>query len=173
MPGFHLDTPSQDMGALAEHVRTRPDAVRSGHPQTSFAAVGKRAKEFMDVHDLDCHLGPRSPLGALYEADAQVLLLGVEYDVCIAFHLAEYRLARAVARRAYTCFVMRNGQRERLVFMAEHIYDYDFADLGAALAERTDAVATGRVGGGQAKVFDMRRAVDFAIGWMDGHRGPS
>nr|BFE70126.1 hypothetical protein GCM10020092_034270 [Actinoplanes digitatis] len=66
MPGFDAaSTESYEMGALAEYVRELPGAVRSAHPQTSFAAVGPRAAEWMSVHDLDCHLGERSPLGAL------------------------------------------------------------------------------------------------------------
>ena len=170
--GFDRDTPSQDMGALAEFVRRHPLAVRSGHPQTSFAAVGPRAEELMVIHDLECHLGERSPMAALYEADAQVLLLGVGYDVCIAFHLGEYRLSHPVARRAYTCFVMREGRRERVEFQAEDIYDDDFAELGADLA-REGRVRTGRVGTAEAAVFTMKAAVDFAIGWMDKHREPT
>jgi aminoglycoside 3-N-acetyltransferase len=33
--------------------------------------------------------GEHSPLARLEEVGAQVLLLGVGYDVCTAFHLAE------------------------------------------------------------------------------------
>ncbi|MFC6682248.1 AAC(3) family N-acetyltransferase [Nonomuraea ferruginea] len=50
-------TPSQGMGRLAETVRVLPEAVRSAHPQTSFAAVGARAAELMEGHDPRCHLG--------------------------------------------------------------------------------------------------------------------
>lgn len=171
MPGFDpQSTESQDMGALAEYVRRHPDAVRSGHPQTSFAAWGPKAGGFMRVHDLASHLGEQSPLAALYGTDAQVLLLGVEYDVCIAFHLAEYRLRVPVAWRAYTCFVMRDGRRERVVFDAPHIHDTDFARLGEALEKRVP-VRAGRVGRSKnSKIFDIRPAVDFAVEWMESNR---
>ena len=36
-------TPSYRMGRFAEHVRTHPQARRSDHPQTSFAAIGPGA----------------------------------------------------------------------------------------------------------------------------------
>ena len=69
-----------------------PVGGRSSHPQVSFAALGPGALDCTSVHDLDCHLGDRSPLGWLYAADAAILLLGVDYSACTAFHLAEYRL---------------------------------------------------------------------------------
>ena len=57
------DHPVAADGALAEYVRCAPGAVRSDHPQTSFAALGPRARQLTDGHDLTCHLGERSPLG--------------------------------------------------------------------------------------------------------------
>ena len=65
--------------------------MRSAHPQTSFAALGPKARELMNDHAVDCHLGECSPLGRLYEEGAWILLLGVGYATCSAFHLAEYR----------------------------------------------------------------------------------
>lgn len=48
MPAFDpLTTPCAAMGRLAESVRTAPGAVRSTHPQTSFAAIGRRAEELL------------------------------------------------------------------------------------------------------------------------------
>ncbi|NUK82726.1 AAC(3) family N-acetyltransferase, partial [Streptomyces lunaelactis] len=74
MPPFAPNSaPCRSMGALAECVRTTPGAVRSGHPQTSFAGLGFRAAELLGRHDPHCHLGERSPLAALYAADARIL----------------------------------------------------------------------------------------------------
>ena len=99
------------MGAFAEYLRTRPSASRSSHPQVSFAAIGPRARACTSVHDLDCHLGDRSPLGWLYAADAAILLLGVGYSACTAFHLAEYRLPGERPQRRYQCFTAEGGKR--------------------------------------------------------------
>jgi aminoglycoside 3-N-acetyltransferase len=88
MPGFDLHTtPAAGVGALAEYVRRQQGAIRSNHPQCSFAALGPDAAPLMERHHLDCHLGEESPLGALYDADASILLLGVGYASCTAFHL--------------------------------------------------------------------------------------
>lgn len=41
------ETPSSDMGVFAEHVRTRPGAVRSFHPFWSVAGIGPAAAEML------------------------------------------------------------------------------------------------------------------------------
>ena len=170
LPGFNPATsPAQGMGALAERVRRQPGAVRSGHPQTSFAALGPRAAALMAVHDLDCHLGERSPLGALYAADAKILLLGVGYAVCTAFHLAEYRLPQPPELRPHRCYLRRDAERIRLDFLAPHLDDSDFSRLGLEV-ERTGFVRTGLVGAAPSRLLPMRPAVDLAVEWMTGHR---
>lgn len=170
--GFEPTTPSYGMGALAEHVRSRPGAVRSTHPQTSFTALGPAAGDLMRIHDLDCHLGPRSPLGALYEADASVLLIGVGYDVCTAFHLAEYRAGQN-ATREYRCFIRVNGERKDHSFMALDLYDGDFDRLGKSLEAADASVRVGRVGRAECRLLSIRRSVDFAIDWMGVNRSTS
>jgi aminoglycoside 3-N-acetyltransferase len=139
------------MGAFAEHVRTRPGALRSAHPQTSFAALGPRAADCTSGHAPQCHLGERSPLGWLYGTDAAILLLGVGYDVCTAFHLAEYRVADGAAVRG------------------ADLDDRDFPQLGAALDAAFPPGAgprSWRVGRGASTRVDVRTAVDFAVKWL-------
>lgn len=123
-------TRTMGMGVIAETVRTRPSAVRSLHPQTSFTAVGLKEEELMDGHALDCALGERSPLKKLEEANAKVLLLGVGFEKCTAFHLAEYRLPGAVVKKNSFAIV---GEEER-VWMTVHdvaVSDEGFEELGA------------------------------------------
>jgi aminoglycoside 3-N-acetyltransferase len=172
MPGFDpAQTPSRGMGAFAEYLRTRPSAVRSHHPQASFAALGPRARACMSVHDLDCHLGDRSPLGWLYAADAAVLLLGVGYAACTAFHLAEYRLPWKPVQ-AYHCFTTEGGgRRVEWEFTAMAMDDCDFARLGAALEAITPGgLRRGRVGSGTGRMVPLRVAVDFGVKWLTTHR---
>ena len=172
MEGFEANTtPSRGMGRLAEYVRRLPESVRSAHPQTSFAALGPSASELMAVHDLDCHLGPRSPLGTLHERDGHVLLLGVGYEACTALHLAEYLRGDGPPRRAYRCYVKEGGRRRRLDFMAPDLNDRDFGRLGAALNEQ-DFVHSGRIGEANAVTVPLGATVAFAIRWMDRHRRP-
>lgn len=174
MPPFEADrTPSQGMGRLAEAVRCHGEAVRSAHPQTSFAAVGARARELMAGHDEECHLGERSPLARLYGAGAQVLLLGVGYEVCSAFHLAEYRVEEP-PHREYSCVVRRAGERRWISYKDVALDDGDFGALGAAFQAdgdtRHEPVRQGPVGAAHARLFPLAGAVDFATGWLARNR---
>lgn len=176
IPGFDQDsTPSEGMGAFAEHVRTQPDARRSAHPQTSFAALGPRAAPATSRHDLDCHLGERSPLGWLHEVRAAIALIGVGYSACTAFHLAEYKLSGVVPLREYHCFVASGGERRQYAFTDIDLIDDDFDLIGAALddsnwPDAADAPRRGRVATADAIWLPMRGAVDFARTWMEEHR---
>jgi aminoglycoside 3-N-acetyltransferase len=166
MPGFDpASTPSAGMGAFAEHVRTRPGAVRSGHPQSSFAALGPRAADAMARHDVDCHLGERSPLRWLYQAGAAILLIGVGYATCTAFHLAEYRLPGQPAVREYRCFTAGHGSRTEHIFTDIDLDDSDFCSLGAEV-DRQPFVRRGRVGKADCRWLPIRAAVDFAVAWQ-------
>lgn len=169
MPGFDPAlSPSFRMGALAEHVRRHPDAVRSCHPQTSFAAVGPDAAELMSEHDLLHHLGERSPLGMMYRADAMTMLIGVDLDQCTALHLAEYRLPNPPVK-TYTCFLARNGSAERCSFTAPDLDDSDFGALGVQLRAQP-WVRCGRLGQAFTYVLPIRAAVDYSVDWMATHR---
>jgi aminoglycoside 3-N-acetyltransferase len=168
MPGFTRAMPSTGMGVFAEHVRSRPGTVRSGHPQTSFAASGPRAAEFMAVHDLDCHLGERSPVGALYRAGAHELMIGCGWERCTGLHLAEGRV-RWPRRKQYTCFVERDGKRVTEHFLGIDHDDRDFAALGAAF-DRTGGSRRGRIGRTEALLTPLRGAVDFAVRWLTDNR---
>ncbi|MFG1669407.1 aminoglycoside N(3)-acetyltransferase [Streptomyces sp. Y7] len=175
MPPFDPDrTPSEGMGQLAEAVRRTEGRVRSTHPQTSFAAVGARAEELLAGHDGACHLGESSPLGRLYEAGAQVLLMGVGFEVCSAFHLAEYRVPDP-PRRRYRCVVGQGGVGRWIGYEDVDLDDRDFGALGADFekgdAARPDPVVHGgRVGDAYARLFPLDEAVDFATQWLSGNR---
>jgi aminoglycoside 3-N-acetyltransferase len=169
MPPFTPERQSVGMGRIAECVRTAPSAVRSQHPQTSFAALGPQARMLMADHQLDCHLGESSPLGRLYEAGAWVLLLGVGYEACTCFHLAEYRYLSLPPRQVYRCVIADEGKRRWWSYEDVVLDDRDFTALGAAF-DQTGQVVRGYVGQAECRLAPLAAAVDFATEWLRQHR---
>ncbi|MET7299205.1 AAC(3) family N-acetyltransferase [Embleya sp. NPDC005575] len=170
MPPFEPErTPSHRMGALAEHVRRLPGAVRSDHPRTSFAGIGPHASALMRDHAPDCHYGERSPLGRMEQAGAHVLLWDVGFAANITFHLAEYRLGQSPTTGYRSLVRDARGDRRWVEAMDTRLSNHDFAALGEAF-ERTGAVRVAAAGQWRTRLFRLDEAVGFATNWLREHR---
>lgn len=164
---------SRCMGEIAETVRTWPGARRSHHPRTSFAAIGPHAEEITATHTLVSILGEESPLGTLERLNAQVLLLGVGFERCTAFHLAEYRIPRPPL--AVESFPSEDeGPDRSRIWTSVTTVDLngdDFGALGAAFEKDGGGlVRRSLVGGASCALFPMAGAVAYAQGWFMEHR---
>jgi aminoglycoside 3-N-acetyltransferase len=163
MPAFerHSTPCSPSMGRLSEELRLTPGALRSAHPQTSFAALGPRAAEITFEHPLEQHLGPDSPLGRLYALRAQALLLGTGPRTFTPFHLIDYQRGDH-PRKRYSAKV--RGEDGRVVWRHFTGLDFDDAHFGE-LGRRVEPqvrVRYGRVGSAPAALVPLRAAVDTA-----------
>jgi len=166
-------TPARRMGAIPECFRTQRSTLRSGHPFTSWAVRGPGARAIVAGHALTMSQGETSPLGRLYERDAWVLLLGVGFLVNTSFHLAEYRCQGAKDNRCLRGTPVRARGGTRYVEYEDITWhDEDFPAIGQAFERKRGAVRTGRIGQAEARLFGQRAAVDFAVRWMNAHRGP-
>jgi aminoglycoside 3-N-acetyltransferase len=178
MPGFSKDDTPSTMGALGEALRTIAGAVRSAHPQISFAAIGPEAGYLMADHRFDCHLGEYSPLAKLYRMEASVLLLGVGYEACTAFHLAEYRYMASPPTTKYSCAVIANGRKRWRSYFDVVLDDRDFTEIGKSLEEEDSgkspegeaSVKKGNVGNASSRLMPLVQAVDHAQEWMAQNR---
>ena len=111
-------------------------------------------------------------LARIYDADGQVLLLGVGFGSNTSIHLAEYRANFASKERVTLgAPVVVDGHRRWKNFTDINYNSDDFAELGKAFARsHKQSVRTGRVGEATATLMLQRELVDFAARWMHTHR---
>jgi aminoglycoside 3-N-acetyltransferase len=169
-PGFDTArTPSQWMGKIAETIRTWPGALRSTHPQVSFAAMGAHARDIVRHHQLDDALGENSPLGAVYRLNGKAMLLGCGYDSNTSLHLAEYRQPSPPRAGTGSSIRQPDGTSRWTTWTDVVTDESDFTRLGADF-EATGAATLGPVGDAATHLMSQPEVVDFATSWMSTHR---
>jgi aminoglycoside 3-N-acetyltransferase len=171
-PGFdpRLTPASRWMGVLAENVRTWPGAVRSDHPQVSFAAIGGHADEVTADHRLDDALGESSPLGVIYRLNGKVLLLGVGYGSNTSLHLAEWRQQDLPQHTTGSAIRHPDGSGQWVTWTDVAEDETDFEKIGTDFEAATHAASIGQVGSATARLIPQRTLVDFASHWMASNR---
>ncbi|WP_413098182.1 aminoglycoside 3-N-acetyltransferase [Streptomyces sp. Inha503] len=167
-------------GRLPEALRRWPGAVRSRHPDVSFAALGAAAAELMADHPWDDPHGPNSPLARLVARGGRVLLIGAPLDTMTLLHHAE-ALAKAPGKRFvdYEQPILVQGQR---VWRRFHDIDsedgaFDYSAVVSEGQEPFEAIAwdmlaagigrQGTVGAAESYLFEAAEVIDFATAWIE------
>jgi len=110
------NTPSES-GILTEYIREQKGAIRSFHPFTSYAAIGKRAKTICE--DVSRHaFGPETPEARMLELDVLCVSIGMHpHLTCSTVHHLEmvmgvpYRYPKEYVHPVY-----RNGRIRKECF---------------------------------------------------------
>jgi aminoglycoside 3-N-acetyltransferase len=172
MPAFYPDltSPRKDMGVIVQCFIRQNGTMRSAHPFTSWIARGPSALRITGNHELRMSQGNGSPLARLYEEDAYVLLIGVDYSRTTSLHLAEYRSKHSSGKMFKRKAVLEvNGVRQWCEYDDISWYHEDFSEIGAAF-EKAMPIHIGMVGKANCRFFRQRDLIDFAVNWMDANR---
>ncbi len=176
-----LTTPAQeDVGLLAELMRTTAGTVVSDHPEGRFGARGRHAAEFMADVPWDDYYGPGSPLQRVVDAGGRVLRLGADENTVTLIHYAEYlaqvpdkrrvRRHRRVSTPAGPVMRVVECLDDSLGIADWHGEDYFALILREYLASHD--VPRGLVGGAPSELLDARDLVTCAARWMSTHLAP-
>ncbi|MGW5413274.1 aminoglycoside 3-N-acetyltransferase [Actinomadura geliboluensis] len=175
-----LSEADHDNGRLPEALRRHPGAVRSRHPDVSFAALGPDAHALMDDHPWDDPHGPGSPLARLTDMGGRVLLLGAPLDTLTLLHHAE-ALADAPGKRFvdYEQPITVDGER---VWRRFHDIDsengaFDYSPVVPEEQDPFDAIVRdmlaaghgrrGKVGAADSHLFEAPDVVSFGVDWIE------
>ncbi len=176
-PGFDPITSRTvvEWSVVAEIVRKWPGAVRSTHPDGSYAAIGKMAASLMADHPLKYGYGANSPLAKLVASQGKILNIGAPLNTTNLLHYAEDQ--SDVPNKRIVTYQMPVKTADGVEWVEIEEFDtsdgiidgYEgdyFTDLMAEYIEQYD-IRAGKIGEARSYLFEAVHLSDYAISWME------
>lgn len=158
-----LTAPTQ-VGEVPVQFMRNEGVLRSNHPMVSFLAWGKYAKIIVDKHPLHFGMNEESPLGKLKEYNGYVVTLGIGYEKCDIFNLAQYTIMKCPIR-LYSCPIEKNGATQWIQFLDLELNHHHYREIGEVMEEK-EVVKTTYLGSSIARLFSARTAEENAIAYL-------
>jgi aminoglycoside 3-N-acetyltransferase len=99
-----------------------------------------------------------------------VFLLGTDHGSNTSLHLAEYRADIPATYFREGTAMLVNGERQWVAYDLRELDDSDFPALGDDY-EAAHGIPRGRVGRAEVRFMKQKPLVDYAVGWLEAHRG--
>lgn len=167
VPGFDAaNSPTFEMGAIAEMFRTWPGTLRSDHPSMSVCLNGFEAEDYLTPHSVAWATGEETPFGKLYHRPStKILMIGVGWNRCTALHMAETFAENRRTKMLRYKEAVYDGVWKEAIDVADDVSRL-FPSVGSAF-ENAGSVVTGSIGQAECRVVDFKACVDFASDWIN------
>ncbi len=162
-PPFDRRKSATPLGAVADTLWRRPNAVRSLHPTHSVAAIGRGADELIRDHEkAPTAYGEGTPYHSLAVNGGKILLLGVDQDRNTTLHTAEALSGAVYLTGIQGTYVADNGRKITIPIAAMAGPHRDFIGLDRLFRER-GIMRIGRIGGAVCRLIDSGAMLEAAL----------
>jgi len=157
---FSMSQPSET-GLLTERFRLTPGVVRSCVPMVSFCAFGQRQALYTERYQ--SHLDETATMSQLLKNDAKVMMMGIGFEKCTLYHLAEERLGSSYNfYKDFTGVLVASGEEDQHIsqryFVRRDMSTKKDPSIAGRMLEAEGAARSVPFGNGMIRTF---RARDF------------
>lgn len=190
-PPFNFFTPLKKMGKVAEYFHHLPGVLRSPQTSVSFIGYGPKAEAILKTNTTS-GFKEGSVVEHITNANAKILLLGVDYDNCTTLHYAQAKSETYMNKNRETgvyatSTIVVEMEDKALVLSRDLPYGVDienpttkviekeaigynsdiFPDVGAAYEKAGYPYQVADFGKGEIKLLPAKELVEFAVQWFE------
>ena len=163
-----VETPvSKELGAFSKFISDKAEAIRSLHPLTALAAIGKNA-DFITNGNCKTSYGVGSAWDRFYESNGKMLFLGVNLSSMTFVHYVEHRVGVPhVYNKFHTTPVLKNGENiTSEIISSVRFLDYDIVYAKESYTEMfrsAGILKEEKIGSSISYLVDAKEAFSFLV----------